>query len=324
MLKTEDDYFGGAAATATATTAVICEACERSPAVFICKADAASLCAACDAEIHSANPLARRHHRVPIGGADMVGTTPECQEDEDEDEAASWLLLNPLKTNNENRGGGSIQSNNNTNGLFLLGGEDDYLNFVEFNGCGEDQFEGSENYGGGGGGGGEDRVVPIEFEGKDPMLEQSYGGVDGSYSYNGFLTHAVTSLPTSLLPSSMEVGVVPDSATTMSDISVFSNIRPPKGTIDLFSGAADVAAVQMPATQLCPMDREARVLRYREKKKTRKFEKTIRYASRKAYAETRPRIKGRFAKRTDVEVKLDRKFSSPLMANVGYGIVPSF
>jgi hypothetical protein len=39
-------------------------------------------------------------------------------------------------------------------------------------------------------------------------------------------------------------------------------------------------------------------MRYREKRKSRRFEKTIRYASRKAYAETRPRVKGRFAKRT--------------------------
>lgn len=72
------------------------------------------------------------------------------------------------------------------------------------------------------------------------------------------------------------------------------------------------------------MDREARVLRYREKKKTRKFEKTIRYASRKAYAETRPRIKGRFAKRTDVEIEVDQLFNATVMAESGYGIVPSF
>ncbi|XP_066325633.1 zinc finger protein CONSTANS-LIKE 3-like [Miscanthus floridulus] len=44
-------------------------------------------------------------------------------------------------------------------------------------------------------------------------------------------------------------------------------------------------------------EREARVQRYREKRKNRKFQKTIRYASRKAYAEARPRIKGRFVKR---------------------------
>jgi hypothetical protein len=46
------------------------------------------------------------------------------------------------------------------------------------------------------------------------------------------------------------------------------------------------------------LEREARLMRYREKRKNRRFEKTIRYASRKAYAETRPRVKGRFAKRT--------------------------
>jgi hypothetical protein len=49
------------------------------------------------------------------------------------------------------------------------------------------------------------------------------------------------------------------------------------------------------------MNREARVLRYREKRKRRTFEKTIRYESRKAYAEVRPRIKGRFATKEEVK-----------------------
>lgn len=49
-----------------------------------------------------------------------------------------------------------------------------------------------------------------------------------------------------------------------------------------------------------PLGRAARVLRYKEKRKNRKFEKTIRYASRKAYAESRPRIKGRFVKRGEL------------------------
>lgn len=73
------------------------------------------------------------------------------------------------------------------------------------------------------------------------------------------------------------------------------------------------------AVAVVGMDREARVLRYREKRKNRKFEKTIRYASRKAYAETRPRIKGRFAKRSELEVEsLLAADSSP------YGVVPTF
>lgn len=77
-------------------------------------------------------------------------------------------------------------------------------------------------------------------------------------------------------------------------------------------------------TQFSAMDREARVLRYREKKKTRKFEKTIRYASRKAYAERRPRINGRFAKRIETEAEEDQRFNTMLMYDTGYGIVPSF
>lgn len=43
--------------------------------------------------------------------------------------------------------------------------------------------------------------------------------------------------------------------------------------------------------------REARVLRYREKRRTRLFSKKIRYEVRKLNAEKRPRMKGRFVKR---------------------------
>lgn len=80
------------------------------------------------------------------------------------------------------------------------------------------------------------------------------------------------------------------------------------------------------ATQICGINREARVLRYREKRKNRKFEKTIRYASRKAYAETRPRIKGRFAKRTEIECDGDGLYDSSMsfLSDAQYGVVPSF
>lgn len=44
----------------------MCEVCELAPAAVTCKADAAVLCAACDSDIHDANPLARRHARVPV------------------------------------------------------------------------------------------------------------------------------------------------------------------------------------------------------------------------------------------------------------------
>ncbi|CAL9089895.1 unnamed protein product [Musa textilis] len=43
-------------------------------------------------------------------------------------------------------------------------------------------------------------------------------------------------------------------------------------------------------------EREAKIMRYKEKRKKRRYEKQVRYESRKAYAEMRPRVKGRFAK----------------------------
>lgn len=45
--------------------------------------------------------------------------------------------------------------------------------------------------------------------------------------------------------------------------------------------------------------REARVSRYREKRRTRLFSKKIRYEVRKLNAEKRPRMKGRFVKRAN-------------------------
>ncbi|KAK9284884.1 hypothetical protein L1049_024065 [Liquidambar formosana] len=46
----------------------------------------------------------------------------------------------------------------------------------------------------------------------------------------------------------------------------------------------------------CPHARDKAKMRYKEKKKTRMFGKQIRYASRKARADTRKRVKGRFVK----------------------------
>ncbi|CAL5406153.1 unnamed protein product [Camellia sinensis] len=50
----------------------------------------------------------------------------------------------------------------------------------------------------------------------------------------------------------------------------------------------------------CPSSsRSSAVLRYKEKKKARKFDKKVRYASRKARADVRRRVKGRFVKAGD-------------------------
>ncbi|KAK7304870.1 hypothetical protein VNO77_42762 [Canavalia gladiata] len=55
-----------------------------------------------------------------------------------------------------------------------------------------------------------------------------------------------------------------------------------------------------PENSLQSANRSNAVMRYKEKKKTRKFDKTVRYASRKARADVRRRVKGRFVKAGDV------------------------
>ncbi|XP_008783055.2 zinc finger protein CONSTANS-LIKE 2-like [Phoenix dactylifera] len=286
-----------------------CESCRSAPCAVYCRADAAALCAACDADIHSANLLARRHHRVPIlpvraggfvvrpslnhyynnhaGGKAETELPGEEEEEDDNDAVLSWLLRDPVKNSNHN----------NVDGLF---GEevDGFLDLGEYNSGAEKQSTSQKQQ---------------QSDPNNGRSEQSFQYEASSEAGFGNLG-CTASLSHSLSLSPMEASSVAD--TTMADISN-SHLLPSKGTIDFFSGLP----LQMPP-QFTPMDREARVLRYREKKKTRKFEKTIRYASRKAYAETRPRIKGRFAKRSDVEV--DQFFSTTVMTDSSYGIVPSF
>ncbi|KAI3831175.1 hypothetical protein MKW92_047313 [Papaver armeniacum] len=333
----------------------MCEVCESAPASVTCKADAASLCVTCDADIHSANPLARRHERVPVvpffepavsaaasaGGHKMINSDlnfllvpdhfvkgqPNEVVEEDEDDAvvdvktnihhkgdgdgddASWLFQNPPSSKlgvpdlmlKSGIGVGGVD--------YLFSDVDSYLDldYPDING-GEKQFQNQHNQNGSAG---SDSVVPVATNpiqnhpaasfnySENHCYEFDFSKPKPAYSFNTrSVSHSV---------SSSEVGVVPESSNCNSDISnPFSRTN----------------------------DREARVLRYREKRKNRKFEKTIRYASRKAYAETRPRIKGRFAKRTETEIEADNQMermyhsnnqsSGGFMIDSGYGIVPSF
>eukprot|EP00262_Sarcandra_glabra_P020717 TRINITY_DN83_c0_g2_i1.p1 TRINITY_DN83_c0_g2~~TRINITY_DN83_c0_g2_i1.p1 ORF type:complete len:369 (+),score=3.24 TRINITY_DN83_c0_g2_i1:33-1109(+) len=295
----------------------MCEVCEQAPASVTCKADAALLCVTCDADIHSANPLASRHERFPVVpfydsasasavkhnavnllvNGDHVEESDTCQ---GEAEAASWLQpsANPKTIANP-----VVKSD----GYFFSDEVDPYLN-LEY----ASQFQPQVD------GGGADSVVPVHTKVSTPTLpipSDNFLEIDFrlskplpySYSAAESISHSVSS-------SSLDVGVVPDNS--MADMS-----DPIYGNMKMGSDTGNTA------TQLSSVDREARVLRYREKRKNRKFEKTIRYASRKAYAETRPRIKGRFAKRTtEIETDVGRIYLSPadLMTETGYGVVPSF
>ncbi|CAK8574085.1 unnamed protein product [Lathyrus sativus] len=82
-------------------------------------------------------------------------------------------------------------------------------------------------------------------------------------------------------------------------------------TLTDFMGICGTTEVQYPYSEfggygcnqaMVDGGREARVSRYREKRRTRLFSKKIRYEVRKLNAEKRPRMKGRFVKRTSFAV----------------------
>lgn len=317
----------------------LCEVCEQAPAAVTCKADAASLCVSCDTDIHSANPLARRHDRVPIvpfyecataakdflpppppppptsslQDSDAVGTLDYEDDDDDDDEiyaaeAASWLLPNPKSSaevvKNCDDVGGCIGVDAGPPANKTAGG---YLSVV-------DLFPDADPYldldyaSSLDATGGTDSVVPVQSHGNghDGVASTPPDSFDTEKATYSFTT--TTSRSHSVSSSSLDVGVVPDAM--LSDSS-----RPlRRGVFELTNPGVVHVGVQY-----VQLDREARVMRYKEKRKNRKFEKTIRYASRKAYAETRPRIKGRFAKRTDADVA--QMYTS---SELSYGLVSSF
>lgn len=345
----------------------MCEVCEQAPASVTCKADAAALCVTCDRDIHSANPLARRHERSPVvpfyDTAELVVKSTA---------AATFLVPPPVSSSDHNSSDNVVVMTSSDHDDIKLGtrlvhdsyvndpwissmdplasrvpanapdlksmefffsDSDNYLDF-DYPISSETRFQ--QHYGSG-----TDGVVPVQTI-KPPIPAQlpshsteKHFEIDFTKSqissYNN--SYNPQSLSHSVSSSSLDVGVVPDGS-CMSDISYPYGRSMSSNALDL---NGSIGGNQ--GSQMVGMDREARVLRYREKRKNRKFEKTIRYASRKAYAETRPRIKGRFAKRSDqvesdhnIHSTIDRMFNPPsasasasaFFAESRFGVVPSF
>ncbi|OMO77863.1 Zinc finger, B-box [Corchorus capsularis] len=91
-----------------------------------------------------------------------------------------------------------------------------------------------------------------------------------------------------------ENAVVPDKHI---DTSKTIHVTSQEDQLEHQVAAGTIAAVPKIAFhELNSQERDSAISRYKEKRKTRRFDKHIRYESRKLRAETRTRIKGRFAK----------------------------
>ncbi|XP_002975083.2 zinc finger protein CONSTANS-LIKE 3 [Selaginella moellendorffii] len=290
----------------------LCDGCRVSNAAIYCTADMAYICLGCDLKVHGANKLASRHERVwicevcehapaaVICKADAAALCASCDTDihsanplanRHERVAVTPFFECPSMIKVAHINASSVVPNYNP---LLLAAPDCWQNPQQ-------QQQPLANFGV------IDSLDSFLEVGAAPNLpgflqEQPEGG---SYSLGG--TGTTISLSQT---RSSSVAAVPESSSSMSDIS-----KPYPGNMIEF--LCQISRGEQGIQQQSPgIAREERVLRYKEKRKNRKFEKTVRYASRKAYAEIRPRIKGRFVKRSDVE-----HFVLSAMAD---GIVPSF
>ncbi|XAR51203.1 hypothetical protein NMG60_11005763 [Bertholletia excelsa] len=275
----------------------LCEVCEQAPASVTCKADAAELCVTCDRDIHIANPLASRHERLPVTPFydSAVGTARTLAGKCSDMKSIEFLFSesDPLLDFDYSFGFDSSGSDS------IVPAQPKYLPSNQL----MNQIESSN------------KCFEIDF------ANSKLSSYDVDVNINSY--PALSSTATQSVSSfSMECGVVPDES------SILDTSYPVRQSV---SSAIETSGSGSTTTSHAK-DREARVLRYREKRKNRKFEKKIRYASRKAYAETRPRIKGRFAKRIDSEEEaaLDGLFGgsgdgyASFMADSRYGVVPTF
>ncbi|KAL5217737.1 hypothetical protein ABZP36_018421 [Zizania latifolia] len=359
--------MASAAATGAALgarTARACDGCMRRRARWHCSADDAFLCQACDASVHSANPLARRHHRVRLPtassspGSSPRGSAPCAVDDPD---APAWLhgLKRRPRTPRSKPGGGKHEVSAATMAAAASAVPD--LEAEESGIVGDIDHEAGDDD--------EDLLYRVPVF--DSMLAELYNPVadDGEQIEQKPGRFTPFSEPSPEFASSFDV---PDMelasfAADMESLLMgvddgFDDLRfldeekpqvkldldmdfdtispaPPErddrkrkrpetilnldyeGVIDSWvrDGASPWFHGERPhfdpgecwqdfpagsrgglgpaVTAVTGGEREARVSRYREKRRTRLFAKKIRYEVRKLNAEKRPRMKGRFVKR---------------------------
>ncbi|CAN6309636.1 unnamed protein product [Urochloa humidicola] len=372
---------GAAAAGAAlgARTARSCDGCMRRRARWHCPADDAFLCQACDASVHSANPLARRHHRVRLPSASCSSPSPR----DTPADAPAWLHglkrrpRTPRPTKPCGGGGGGkhdagahasaavpdLEAEESGSGIvgdsdYDLGLEEDDVEEEDLLYCvpvfdpmlaelynpvadeGDDQkpscLISSEFDGSGGSAEAADGLsagfdVPdMELASFAADMESILMGVeDGGFDDLGFLDETKPQVNVvDLLGANLEATAAapvperddkkrkrPEMILKLNYEGVIASWARDGGSpwfhgerprLDAYESWSDFPAGSSRGilgggvTAVTGGEREARVSRYREKRRTRLFAKKIRYEVRKLNAEKRPRMKGRFVKRSSL------------------------
>ncbi|KAE8726070.1 Zinc finger protein CONSTANS-LIKE 6 [Hibiscus syriacus] len=276
-----------------------CDSCIKKRARWYCAADDAFLCQACDSSVHLANPLARRHTRVRLKTASArtrravkgsvhtkrksnpVSIVPEIGIDEvshEENEEEQLLYRVPIFDPFVDELCTSTTSNEavaTESKALLADGSHGVFPFRDGScrvcrRCRElarivKKSKGEVEY--------EENTTKTKK--KKPFLSLDY---EASFLPGQPKAPHGLPWPTGFRPRRM-------------DRLHGKEVRHSYGGLILIGMGGQIQAMG-------DGGREARVSRYREKRRTRLFSKKIRYEVRKLNAEKRPRMKGRFVKRT--------------------------
>ncbi|KAA0063912.1 zinc finger protein CONSTANS-LIKE 6 [Cucumis melo var. makuwa] len=307
-------------------TARACDSCVRRRARWYCAADDAFLCQSCDTTVHSANPLARRHQRLRLNSSNsptlnspswvsgftrkprtprprpksndlihvsVVPETDDATSHEDEHLEDQLLYRVPTLDVNVSDFGGDVEKNLEREWFDI----EEELGFVKVEescwrigeGFDSDQVDFLMDFE-------EIKIPPLVVGVKNERHEDNEDDESGITNKN---KRRVLSLR-------LDCEAV---------IAAWGNLqspwtngqRPDFDPDQPWPNSMEVCEVRygqrcgehgLRTAAMGDGGREARVSRYREKRRTRLFSKKIRYEVRKLNAEKRPRMKGRFVKRT--------------------------
>lgn len=282
-----------------------CEVCRCRPSALYCENDKAFLCSQCDGDIHLKYPLFARHEVVPAYQR-MFG--------QGLNEPQSGQFGSPLSTSRPEEALPQQEPRGLPNTADSLGdGQSDPAVLDLLSGV-PDLCTDNTSF--------ED--IKLDNFWIDELEKETTGQTPGSN------TGGTSGAPPAKEGKDNKQSVPPPYPPGMPGMyPYYAPYGYPQPVIVPFMGMPMMHGVPMMAgypvmpprrkpTEKEKKERKARVARYIEKRKTRTFENKIRYASRKAYAESRPRIKGRFAKKEEVEAYL-REQDARAKGNKGKG-----
>lgn len=289
-----------------------CALCQSAEAVVFCVNDDASLCGPCDTTYH-ANPLAARHERRPLACTQKPCASAAGCKSESWDDAAvvpqcspstnMFDDLFPLPGNFADSPLDDFSADLLGGAMYALPSGSDLLNF-DFDGVVPSMSDPEK----------EVDIASEPLANTDLLADSIFAP---AAEVNPFIHPATNALIHSFMvpqevikeepvvrtvapkrarvvSRTMDLDFMDDDDSEMEDDSDDGEfvVAPRRSHASRARReAAAAAAVPPPEPELT---RAERVARYREKRARRNFKKTIRYQSRKAYAEIRPRIKGRF------------------------------